>query len=237
MAIAIDALPPGISISEARDFIFANVDQPGIIFNKAAEFGITTEMLSEITGYSSAVISGYLASFGLDTKLLDEVKILINSDPGDLSYLIDFNDHTGVLSTASLRDQVKALLKNPGDYDSFFEPVFFYQNKDNVYTPDELGVSHLGNVPANSESLESIFFGTLINITNSLDAIELKRIIDFPPLDLNNLNDFIAIVADALSDPAATPYSDEFLVDFTVQNAVDEIEEYWAGDSSLVGIL
>ena len=173
---------------------------------------------------------------GLDTEFLDEVKLLFNSSLGDLDYLVKFNSHTGSLSTASLKEQIKASLDDPSDYDFLFESIYGYEEADGLYTPDETGISHLGNIQAVPESLESIFLGTLINIINSLDVGELEQIGNFT-LTVDNRDDFVALVSDSLSDMPTTPYPDSFLEENVVNDAVALIEDYWNPDSLTIGIL
>jgi len=227
----------GITREQAMDFIMANVNNPEVIYDVASSYGITTQHLSDITHYSANAINNYFESSGLSTELLNEVKLLFNSNLGDLAYLVNFNSHTGSLSTASLREQVKASFSDdPSDYDAFFESIWGYEEADGLYTPDETGISHLGNIQATPESLESIFFGTLINIVNSLDIGELEQIGNFPFTE-DNLNDFYALVSGSLSDMPATPYPDSFLEENVVNDAVTLIEDYWGPDSLVIGIL
>jgi len=61
----------GVTIQQARDFIFSHVDEPEIIFNVASENNVTTSMLSEIVGFPTSDISAYFTSFGLDAAELD----------------------------------------------------------------------------------------------------------------------------------------------------------------------
>lgn len=62
----------GVTVQQARDFIFSHADEPQVIFNVAFEHNVTTSMLSEITGFSTNDISAYFAFFGLDTLQLDK---------------------------------------------------------------------------------------------------------------------------------------------------------------------
>lgn len=227
----------GITVEQAKGFIVANINNPEVIYNAVSELGITTQHLSDITGYSADVIKDYFESAGLSAKLLDEVKLLFNSDLGNLDYLVNFNNHTGSLSTTSLSEQVKTSLDDPSQFDALFKSIYGYEEADGLYTPDETGISHLGNIKAAPESLESIFFGTLINILNSLDIDELKQIANFPPITKDNLNDFTALISDSLSDMPTTPYPDSYLEEFVVKDAVTLIEDYWGPDSQVIGIL
>ena len=108
MATAEQALAHyGLTVEDARKFIFSHLDQPSLIFDTAEEFYITTQMLSEISGHSTTVISDYFSSLGLDSESLDEIKILVNNNLDSLAPVVNFNDGTGILSTASLREKVK----------------------------------------------------------------------------------------------------------------------------------
>lgn len=166
---------------QALDWIYAHADQPETIFELAFGNGITTSMLSDLTGFSNNQISAYFATKGLDVGLLEEVGILFNSELGSLDHLVEFNDHGGALSTVSLRDTVKVSFEDDStSYDGFFESLFDYQESDGIYSPDELGVKNLGNITASEENIESIFYGTLINIFQQFDAAEYQQIIESP---------------------------------------------------------
>ncbi len=226
-----------VTVEHAYNFIMANVEQPGVIFNAAAEFAVTTAMLSEITQFSPEVIGNYFASFGLDTRKLDHTHILINSDPGDLGSLITFNERTGILSNESLRGFVQQSLSDPSQYDSVFGPQFAFQADDEVYDAEELGVATLTNVSATTESIESLFYGSLINMFSRFDQIELNQIILFPAAERRNSDDFQAFVFEALSDiPLTVPIPDDELAGLVVREAAILITELLE-DSTIVGVL
>ncbi len=178
----------GITLQEARDFIDSNVklNQPELIFNAAIDHAITTLMLNEITGYSIDVINEYFKSNNIkyDPSDLDDIGKLVNSDLGDLEALIAFNNNLeGVLSTQSLQEKVKLSI-NPdvlGEFDPhFFAPIYSFQEKAGyIYDPEELGVKALSNIAATNENIESMFYGTLINIFSRLDNAELGQIETF----------------------------------------------------------
>lgn len=222
-----------VTVEQANAFILANIEQPEVIFDTAKKFGITTQHLSDITGYSTEIISEYFLSSGLDNKALEDIKILLNSELGDLASLVGFNDHSDALSTASLADKVKPNIISE-DYSGFFEPVFGYQIDDGFYTPDELGVSHLGkNVPATSESIESLFYGTLINLYAALDDAELSELKGFSH-NGSNVDEYRSLLTDALNDPANR--SDQDLANLIAGDAEVLIGEFWYGDAIVNGI-
>lgn len=221
-----------ITIDQAQQFILANIKQPDVIFDTAEDFGITTQHLSDITGYSTNIISGFFGSFGLDTVELDDIRILFNSELDNGFSLVGFNNRSDVLSTASLSSLVKADVEI-SDYSDFFKPVFSYQTDDGLYTPDELGVP--GNsVPATEASIESLVYGTLINVYAGLDDSELTVLKDFSH-NAANIDEYRALLTDALGDPAI--HSDEELADLIADETVALINEFWYGDVIVNGTL
>lgn len=227
----------GVTVEQAYDFIIANVDQPEIIFDTAEEFAVTTAMLSEITQFSTAVISNYFASFNLDTGKLDETHILINSDPDALSSLVTLNTRTGILSNESLRGFVQQALNDPSQYDTVFGPQFPFQDDDGIYDAEELGVTTLNNIPATTASIESLFYGSLIKMFSALDASELTPIVSFPVTERRQSDDFQAFVLEAFKDiPAIVPWPDDVMVRLVVNEAVILINEL-VEDSTIVGVL
>ncbi|MBS0300138.1 MAG: hypothetical protein JSR32_09475 [Proteobacteria bacterium] len=216
----------GVTVQQAKDFINANIGNPGDIFQAARDYGVTTEMLSELSGYSVDDIRGYFDSDGENSRNLDFTKILINSDLGSLESLISTNRKEGILSNDSLNESVSSKITDPGDYKSFFQPVKSYQDDDGVYDADELGVSSLGNIPATEESLKSVFYGSLINIFSRLDDAELDQIKVFPNKESE---EYQSLLINALNSPAEVSRNDENLANLVVNEAVDTIRNYWQG--------
>jgi len=221
------------TVDQALQFIEANINQPQTIFNIANESGITIQHLTDITGYSANIINNYFSSAGLNPTKIDEVKLLFNSSLMDLESLVSFNSHSGVLSNVELGDRVKAIA-NPFEYRYFFESSsrHGYEQIDGVLTPDELGVSHLSNVPATTDSMESIIYGSLINLYSQLDEIELRELKEFS-IDENNKDQYRSILIESLKDSAN--YRDNVLADLVVSETSSIIEEYWNTDT--VGVL
>ena len=178
----------GITLQEAKDFIDSNVklNQPELIFKAASDHAVTTSMLNEITGYSIDGINAYfeLNVIDYDPSDLDDIGKLVNSDLGDLETLVAFNNKSeGVLSTQSLQEKVKPLI-NPNvseEFDTdFFAPIYSFQEKAGyIYDPEELGTKDLSNIAATNENIESLFYGTLINVFSRLDNAELVQIETF----------------------------------------------------------
>lgn len=224
----------GITVQQALDFIETNVDQPDVIYSAARQNGVTNEMLNEITTFSTTVISEYFVSADLDPVKLDYTSILANFDLATLETLVGFNNNTGVLSNASLGEAVRPLLVEPLVYDFSFDPIYSHiQPNDGIYDAEELGVGHLSDVPATNESVESLFYGSLINMFSMLDESELNEIDLFPKDD--NPEGFQVLLLEALSDSSSTVRTDEQVADLVIVNAAQIVDTFWVGD--FVGIL
>lgn len=235
----------GVTVQQAKDYIELNREHPDIIFNTARDYGVTSNMLSELSGYSRSDVLGYFDANGLAGKEVDYTSEMVNSDLGSLEHLVGFDTNTGILSTDSLRAAVKALpernsIEKQVQYDSLFTPYYpKFETNDGIFDAEELGVGNLGNVPATTkeileENLESIFYGSLINIFLALDQSELNQIEAFP--SNGNPLDYKALLFNALSEtPAPTVWTDAKLADLVVHEADHIIDMYW--NSDLVGIL
>lgn len=227
----------GITVDQASDFINVNIGDPQKIFKTASEYGVTTRMLSEISGYLRNDVQKYFADVNPDwSKLLDKSK-LVNSDLDLLEDIVAFNTRELILSNASLREIVKPKIDSLdyADYDSTFLSSFpDLQLKDGLYSSGELGVEHIDNIKATSENIESLFYGTLINIFLTLDESEFDQIITFP--DNGSSEDFQALLLVALKEsPTPIIWNDEQLIDKVTDEAVNIIKKYWTDD--LFGIL
>ncbi|GJL73758.1 MAG: hypothetical protein NMNS01_29570 [Nitrosomonas sp.] len=226
----------GVTVQQAQDFINNNVGRPEIIFEAADQFGVTNNMLSEITNISINNVRDYFTVNGKDSNKLDRTSILINSDTSELEILIDFNNNSSFLSNAALGEAVLPLLFNVVIYGPTFGPIISLQSADGIYDAEELGVGHLGNIPATNESIESLFYGTLINIFTALDESELNQINTFP--EDGDLKGFQALLINALSEPPSpVAWTDEELANQVAQKAAEIINEYWIGETELVGVL
>ncbi|MER0217506.1 MAG: hypothetical protein DU481_15395 [Nitrosomonas sp.] len=227
----------GITVEQANDFINANIGDPEKIFKTASELGVTTRMLSEISGYSRNSVQKYFADINPDwSKLLDKSK-LVNSDLGSLEDIVAFNAREGILSNASLRAIVKPKIDSLdyASYNETFESSFpDLQLKDGLYTSGELGVEHIDDIEATSGNIESLFYGTLINMLSTLDESEFDQIITFP--DNGNSEDFQTLLLAALKElPTPIVWSDENLATKVTDEAVNILKKYWTDD--LFGIL
>lgn len=227
----------GFTLSQAIDFINTNINQPQIIFDVASEHGVNTRMLSEISGYSKDVVHEYFLNAGYDSATINtqlNTNLLVNSSLGSLESLVAFNEREGVLSNASLREVVKPVIDANYDYDGTFGPANLNQSDDGVYSSGELGVENLNDVLATNDNLESLFYGSLINIFLALDQTELDQINTFPAGD--DPDEFQVLVLEALSEsPASVAWNDEQLADLVTDEAINLLERYWVSD--LIGVL
>ena len=238
----------GVTVQQALNFLVANIEQPETIFNVASQYAITTEMLGEITTLSPDIVSNYFAAFGFDSSELDDTSILVNVDLGAFEQFISFNKNDAAytddadniseaLSTESLRGFVQPFLNDSASYDSVFGPQFAFQANDGIYDADELGIDLGVEVQATNESVESLFYGSLINMFSAFDQAELTPIVQFPVNDRSS-EDFKTFVSEAFQDvPETVLWPDDVMVRLVVNEAVILINELAAEDSSIVGVL
>lgn len=225
----------GIMLQEAKDFINMNIEQPELILNAAFNHAVTTSMLNEITGYSIDEINAYFYSKtdNYYPSDLDAIGKLVNSDLGSLEILVDFNSNTGILSTLSLQEKVRSSV-NPSVYESFIEPIFPFQKNDGyIYDPEELGVKHLSNVAATNGNIESLFYGTLINIFLRLDSTERDQIKHFS--GDKNSEEYHTLLMSSLNTIPSTTWTDEALANLVVEDAVRIVNDFPTSD--FIGIL
>lgn len=224
----------GVTVQQAYDFIFANVDQPEKIFDAAFDAAVTTNMLSEITNISTNIICNYFDSAGFDCGELDDTSILVNTDLGSFEKLIAFNNNTDSLSTHVLRESTQSKLEFPSLIEIFFEPIFGFQRKDGIYDAEELGVGHLDNVPATNESIESLFYGSLINFFSELNPNELEQINSFN----GNQDEYHRLLFDVLSETSPTgSWTNDELSNLVVNEATNIINEHPPLNGQPIGLL
>jgi len=225
-----------ITMQQASDFIDANINQPDLMFSTARDFGVTINMLSEIADFTVSDIGEYFASNGHDSIELSYTSILINSDLGTLETLVSFNTNSGILSNAALSDVVGPLLNEPLTLPFTFRSIYDFAPEDEIYDAEELGVGHLNNVLATDENIESLFYGTLINIFTALDETELNQINVFPKDE--KPEDFQALLFEVLSEsPPTVARTDEELANLVTEEGIEIINKFWSGESELVGVL
>ena len=217
----------GVTVEQAFDFIFSNVNQPDVIYSVAREHGVTNAMLSEITNKSTDIINKYFTSANIDNSLFDQTSKMINSDLGTLEEMIQFNNKVGILSNDSLKNEVLQLISDKNAYVPMFGPIYPFSVKDGFYDAEELGVDHLEDVLATDESIESLFYGGLINMFRALDESELNQIHTFP--DGGNQEDFQVLLLDVLTNelPSSIVWSDEQLAEMVAAEAAEINDKFW----------
>ena len=95
---------------------------------------------------------------------------------------------------------------------------------------------HPGKIFEMNEGLESVFYGTLLNIFKAFDRTELNQIESFTHTDTNG-NEFQALLVEALSDsPSPSVWTDKELSDHVTVYAKEIIDGYW-NDDNVSGIL
>ncbi|HNP52617.1 MAG TPA: hypothetical protein PKJ85_12605 [Nitrosomonas nitrosa] len=228
----------GITVQQAFNFIAAKVREQDAdaIFNAARLSAVTNEMLSEITGgIPISVINDYFALADINNAALDQTSEIVNSDLGTLEQLVEFNNNIGILSNASLREDTQSLLIDSSLYFFMLDENYPFYLKDGIYDAAELGVD-LEAVPATNDSIESLFYGGLINMFRALDESELNLINTFP--DDGKPEDFQALLFDVLKEsPSTVTWTDEQLAGMVAEKAAEIVGEFWSGEAELVGVL
>lgn len=90
----------GVTMAQARNFIYENVDKPALIYTIAKSVGLTSDNLGEIVGVSGSLVRSYFSGNGLDVNALDGLveqrpdysALPLNSKATDYIFLTDLND-------------------------------------------------------------------------------------------------------------------------------------------------
>ena len=219
----------GISVQQAHDFIFAHLDDPALIYNTAAQYGVTNEMLGEIVGgYNEDQVGAYFDSHGLASAQLDTAHPFLADDMGQLANLISLDTYGGILSVASLRQQVVSQT-GATSYNAAFNPDQYEGAADGVFTSAELGVTHLGSLPASLETVESLFYGTVITALKAIDFDEGMALYNFFETYGDALDNgdegaalqFVGLLMSVLEDSTSSPiFSDSDIAQAIVSAGV-----------------
>lgn len=218
----------GVSMEDANAFVMANIGQPQVIYNVAFEFGVTNAMLGEIAGgYAETDVEAFFLANGIDSRGLDGAPPAPAPDGGIglipeewLSLapsLVALNTDTGVLSNASIRAQViSSASLTEAAYWNALNPMNWADPGllgDGRFSIDELGFSHLGDLAATAETVESLIYGSIIKVVRSIDMAEVMSLENFVTtneLALANMdpaatNQLLTLMANVLSTPANPP--------------------------------
>ena len=208
----------GLTLGEARGALNELLDGAGAqVFALASEHGLGLEALAEISGqYSGAQLAALFSGLGLDPAQLEggdggggAVPMFPQGLPEVMQRLVALNTHEGVLSTEVLRAKVLAAGITEAQYGELFSTARFQGAEDGVFSPEELGFSHLGSVDATPQTLESLYYGTLINTFNAIDEEELEALFSFMPAeDGSNMAEWLQLQTEVFGDPGNPPYLD-----------------------------
>lgn len=100
----------GVSFQQARDFIHSNLNSPQVIYNVAAQYGVTFEMLGELyaDGVSDITVKNFFAAQGFNTTdNTPTMPTISNPDTTgetDTSDEEDTSDETDTPDTADMPD-------------------------------------------------------------------------------------------------------------------------------------
>lgn len=177
-----------LTLQQAHDFVNANLGDLQLIFGIARQYGITTDMLGEIVGgYSGDQVSAYLTAHGLPGAELNPTP-LFTDQLAALGGIISQDPYTGgILSVAALRERVVATT-GAAAYDRAFNPDRYEGAADGVFTAAELGAaSSLGTLAATSETMQSLFYGTVVRALTAIDFDESLQLSQFATQHLFDL--------------------------------------------------
>lgn len=223
-----------LTVKDANEFITANLNQPDVIFYAALDHGVTTSMLNQITNYSPEIICQYFNAAGFECGELDETSILLNRNADVLEKLVNFNQNIGILSNNSIREEIEPQLISPQVPHVFFGPTYSLQENDGLYDAAELGIAHLNEVTASNESIESLFYGALINVFSALDESELMQINAFP--DDGSAEEFQTMFLDMLNDmPEPIVWTEEEMFQLVVSEAIGIMNGFVLPDIDFIG--
>ncbi|HWI82404.1 hypothetical protein [Ramlibacter sp.] len=243
----------GVSMAQARDFIMSHVTDPGYIYNLATQYHVTSDMLGEITGYASTQVEGFFTAYGMDGTALRPAPtgttgahLLVLDGSSIPDVIVKLDTYGGELSTASLHAAIVARTGQAA-YDAAFSAAPYDTDHNGVLSASELGTSALGTLPATVATIESIFFGTVINAFKSLDQSELTSLGSFAETnaaaigagDPGTMQQLVSMMLAAMSTPAATPVlSDAMIAQAIVEPAAALIGTVGsAGSESLFDVL
>jgi len=216
----------GVTLEQANAFVMSNLGNPQLIYDTALQYGVTNQMLGEIAGgYTAREVRGFFDARGLDSGALDESYAvgILPAGLESLAPIMGLNANTGVLSNAALRDRVAAQTGS-ASYDAAFDPTLYVGAFDGTLSPEDLGFSELGTLPATPSTLESLFYGSLINGIRNVDPQEVQAFKTFvaankPALlanDVTVFNEYVALMAGIMEDPATPWLSDAEIADLAV---------------------
>jgi len=206
----------GVTLQQARDFVFSNVNNPGTIYAVSKQFGVTNEMLAEIVGggFTAQQVSNFFTERGFDGPALGGLPSSGDESSGDgtsggggsggdssgggttppatdtdtlvpaelqavLSALVTPNTRTGILSNAELRAAVLSQGVSQAQYNALFSPASLDDNGNGTLELSELGLTSGASFAATSDTLESLVYGSMLNLLERIDLNETLSLSNF----------------------------------------------------------
>ena len=246
----------GLSVDVAREWIVAHLNAPKAIYDVALAGGLSNDMIAEILsplapGLDGKTVEGFFTLHGFAGSALNNSTPVnskapvLSDDMTSLTGLVGMNTHEGTLSTASLRQAVHAELDDAGLYSQLFNPDNYIGAEDGLFTADEIGVPGLAAIAATSANLESLYYGTMINVLKSVDTNEVHQLYDFITANQAALEAGSETAAEQLSclmlsafeDPADAPAFSDDLIAAAIRQGTAVAVQIVGGsdDSSLFG--
>lgn len=221
----------GITMQQAHDWVFSHLNDPQTICDVARNFGITNSMLGEIAGgFSATQVQSFFMMRGIDSSVLDMggmtgSHMVMSSTLSGLSGLIALDTNTtGALSVAAIQTRVTAVTGESA-YAAAFNPANFAGAADGTFSATDLGFSGLGDLPATSETLQSLLYGTLIHVMRAIDLTEISQLQSFVQSHATSfstdpqgtLSQLLTLLGSILETPARLPaFSESMTADAAV---------------------
>lgn len=246
----------GVSFQQARDFVYANLDQPAIIYQVALNHGVTSAMLAEIygQGVNAAVVENFFQSQGLDGSRLsasnangwESVNLeeidwsAIEESLLELSTLYRPFETDGVLSARALTSRILEKV-SLNSFNALMETSSMDHNQDGIVTAEEAEAPGMPSFAATVANGAAHNYGFLIRALTALDSSEVQALEALlkkgPGSTLQQTQDILANYMDSLVQAMLTPanpavMSNEEVADIIVTGVVSAIAA--EGDTSLV---
>jgi hypothetical protein len=212
----------GVSFSEARNFIYSNLDNPLTIYDTAAQFNVTYDILAELYGQevTGAEVKNFFSSHSLPTN---------NNTP-----------NTGQIAAVNLKDKLAAL--NAGELTSLNEALADFNSFYSLITEFNQDTSGQALPSLEGLGLETLFTTLLSTLTSEgISGVDLSGInVNLPNVNLDNVGAVLGSDADIIALTKALTGNDasSTLQDFITKlaGATDTILPPNLNEASLSGI-
>jgi hypothetical protein len=174
-----------VNLQQARDWVWQHLDDPQLILDVAAAFGLSNAMLGDIAGWpqqavDAHVVQAFFWERGIDSASLDWGVANADHVPSTgwvpdawskLADRVELNLLSGELANQALREQVLALpnVDLPG-YIAAFDPWRYPVSSDGTMDGSVAGFSHLAALPASWLTMEALFYGTFFELMPTAGA-------------------------------------------------------------------